>query len=438
MIQVVVIADDLTGANATGVQISKNGLKVFTLMTNDNESVKTVKGCDCLITETNSRAIDANEARKRVFDMGTELSQHDRIKVFSKRIDSTLRGNLGSETDAFLEVLGDDYIAIAVPAFPFSGRISIGGRLLVNNIPLHLTEVATDPKTPINTPVIADIFAKQTKYEIGSIYIEELNQGPHHLSKRILALKAAGKKIIIIDATTEAEIDTIAHAVVDSKVKFLAVDPGVFTSSICKHLIKPISEVRFSNNKVLVVVGSVNSVASNQVQKFLSVKKSNTVFIHVNEFLLGEDSRQTEINRVVTEIELNKDDYEISSIIGSGIYPENRINLKYYADERGVSIDDVSDLINKSIAEIVQRLLTSVPEFKGLYTSGGDISVAVCELIQAIGLELVNEVVPLAAYGILQGGQHEGLKLITKGGMVGDEDAIITCVEHLKGEIFND
>jgi len=436
MVQVAVIADDLTGANATGVQISKNDLKVLTLMTSDRQSIKNVEGFDCLVTETNSRAIDEKKAYERVFNMGTAILQHDNIKVFSKRIDSTLRGNLGSETDAFLDVLGEDYLAIVVPVFPSSGRVAIGGRLLVNNVPLHQTEAASDPKTPINTPVISEIFSQQTKHEVGSIFIEELNKGISALSECMLALKRDGKRIIIVDAVIENEIDIIAKAAIESKIKFLAVDPGVFTSYVCKNMIKPTKEKLASNDKVLVAVGSVNPIAAGQVQKFLATRASNTVFVDVHKFLKGENERQKEINRVIAEIEINKDHCEISGVIGSGIYPENRISLKQYANEQGVSVDNMSYLINSSIAEIVQRLLASTPSFKGLYTSGGDISVSVCHNIQAVGLALIGEIVPLASYGIIQGGAHDGLKLITKGGMVGDEDAIITCIDHLRGEIL--
>ncbi|MBM6968595.1 four-carbon acid sugar kinase family protein [Pseudoramibacter alactolyticus] len=42
-------------------------------------------------------------------------------------MDSTLHGNLGSETDAMLDTLGDDYTAIVVPFTPASGRVTIGG-----------------------------------------------------------------------------------------------------------------------------------------------------------------------------------------------------------------------------------------------------------------------------------------------------------------------
>ena len=62
-----------------------------------------------------------------------------------------------AETDAILDALGDDYIAIAAPCFPASGRIVIGGYMLVKGLPLHKTEVALDPKTPVTVSDVRQI-----------------------------------------------------------------------------------------------------------------------------------------------------------------------------------------------------------------------------------------------------------------------------------------
>ena len=90
---------------------------------------------------TESRAIDPREAYDRVKN-ALAVTRDDGVKLYAKRIDSTLRGNLGSETDAFLDLLGPDYIAVCVPCFPSSGRVLVGGYLLVNGVPLQKTEVA--------------------------------------------------------------------------------------------------------------------------------------------------------------------------------------------------------------------------------------------------------------------------------------------------------
>jgi uncharacterized protein YgbK (DUF1537 family) len=53
----------------------------------------------------------------------------------------------------------------------------------------------------------------------------------------------------------------------------------------------------------------------------------------------------------------------------------------------------------------------------------------------SIGLKLIDEILPLATYGEIIGGAHDGLKVVTKGGMVGGADAIVSRVRYLTEKI---
>lgn len=66
MAQVLVIADDLTGANATGVLLKKNGFDTYTVLDAANGADRSLADCDCLVVPTESRAIDSQEAYERV------------------------------------------------------------------------------------------------------------------------------------------------------------------------------------------------------------------------------------------------------------------------------------------------------------------------------------------------------------------------------------
>ena len=48
-----------------------------------------------------------------------------------------------------------------------------------------------------------------------------------------------------------------------------------------------------------------------------------------------------------------------------------------------------------------------------VYSSGGDITIALLEKLKAIGVEMREEVIPLAAYGRLIGGDFPNLKLVS-------------------------
>ena len=93
MPQCVVIADDLTGANATGVLLKKMNYKAYTVMNMERIELEMLSDCDCVLYPTDSRGVDAEISYNRVKNV-CELLKHEEVKVYSKRIDSTLRGNL--------------------------------------------------------------------------------------------------------------------------------------------------------------------------------------------------------------------------------------------------------------------------------------------------------------------------------------------------------
>lgn len=433
MPQCVVIADDLTGANATGVLISKLSYVSYTVMNTERLELSKLSESDCVLYPTDSRAVDPQIAYNRVFNVAS-LLKNDKVKVYSKRIDSTLRGNLGSETDALLDALDTQAIAIVVPCFPEAKRILVGGYLLVNTVPLHRTEASMDPKNPVNTSVAQQLYEKQSKYPVASLYINDLMLGKKHLIEKIVEYKDKGIRTIIFDSISQEDMDLVADAVIESKVSFIAVDPGSFTATVTRKLVVPKSQKL--KYKILATVGSVNPVAKTQMDELFLAQKVYNVFVNTRLLLEGDIVRGQEIDRVVKDILEHSDDYEICTVIGDGIMPENRIDFVPYAERYQCSTDEVSNMINSSLAEITYQILLQNKAFQGIYTSGGDVTVAVSKRFATAGIKLMDEVVPLAAYGEFIAGEFNGLKVVTKGGMAGDRYAMNTCMRYLKEKLY--
>jgi len=433
MAQCIVIADDLTGANATGVLLKKSNYNAYTVLNSERLDLNLLSESDCIIYPTDSRSVPSVIAYNRVYNVA-KLLKNDNIKVYSKRIDSTLRGNLGSETDAFLDALGDEYVAIVAPCFPEANRIVSGGYMLVNTIPLHKTAVAVDPKNPVRTSSVREIFEMQTKYSVASLFIGDLMKGKEYIAEKIREFQRNGIRIIIFDCISKEDLEVIANGVIESGVRFLAVDPGTFTATISRKLITP--NEKKSSNKILVTIGSVNEVAKQQVEELFLAQTFYNVFVNTKELVESEDARNREINRVTAAVIENCKDYEVCTVIGDGIMPEHRLDLDSYAKRFNLSTEDISNFINYSLAEITFRILKEKPEFKGLYTSGGDITVAISKRFQASGIRLMDEVVPLASFGEIIGGEYHGLNIVTKGGMAGDKFALIKCINYLKEKLF--
>lgn len=208
---------------------------------------------------------------------------------------------------------------------------------------------------------------------------------------------------------------------------------GVFTATLARKLITPSGKKE--KKRILAVVGSVNSNTREQMEELWLSQRTHNVFVHTKELLESEERRQAEVKRVIDEILEEADKNLISTVTGDGIYPENRIDFTPYMEKYQCSMDDVTGKINSSFAEIAYGIFEKNSEFKALYTSGGDITVSVCKKFQVAGLNLMDEVLPLAAYGNFLKGEFDGTHIITKGGSQGNRDAINQCITYLKEKL---
>ncbi|MGE5653813.1 MAG: four-carbon acid sugar kinase family protein, partial [Bacillota bacterium] len=96
MRKLVIIADDLTGANATGVLLARQGYRTTTFLRLEAYSEARHHQYSVIAINTDSRAIPSEEAYRRVANTTKAFIGSD-VALFSKRIDSTMRGNIGAE-----------------------------------------------------------------------------------------------------------------------------------------------------------------------------------------------------------------------------------------------------------------------------------------------------------------------------------------------------
>ncbi len=430
MPQCIVIADDLTGANATGVLLKKKGFDTLTLLHKKLDQSFHLPYCDCLVAQTDSRANEPKEAYERVAAMLLSLKNSDVIH-YAKRIDSTLRGNLGSETDAFLDVLGSDYVAVCVPCFPASGRVIIGGHVLVNGVPLRKTEASKDPKCPVHVTNAVALFRSQSKYPTEAIYLDTIHDGVAALGFKIRALKQQGIRNLIIDSMTVEDMEIVADALAMSHISAVSVDPGPFTAILARKLLPR----RQGNSRILCAIGSVNGIAAEQVRRLLNILPCASQYMDIAAVLNGGEQRQAEIERLISSLQSQED--SIVVLVGSGIIPEKRISFEPYLKNSDLDAEKLSDRINTAFAEVVLAVVQNDERFKGIYSTGGDITLAIHRAAGTVALRLIEEVVPLAGYGIAIGGRLAGKAFLSKGGMVGDKNAMITCITYLQEHLTN-
>lgn len=425
-----VIADDLTGANATGVRLTKQGFIAATMVYYDQPPLTGSYNAICV--DTDSRYARKDIAQMRVQKVLENFKTWG-AEVICKRIDSTVRGNIGVETDAVLDDLGEKSIAVVVASFPDSGRITSGGYLLVEGVPVQETDVAKDPVAPLTQSYVPDIIQKQSKYPVSHIGLETVLAGEQSIETALREEINKGNRIIVLDVVTDEEIQSIANGMASIKdYKLVPVDPGPLTAAYSKAVSQ---QAKAINKKMIVTVGSVTSLSEKQLHYLTDKTNSRPIYVDPAKLASFSDSWEHEVDRAVQEAlrEIIKQDV---LIITTNSPTSKRLNLKELAVAEEVSQDALAKRISDGLGKITRLVIEGCNcEIGGCFSSGGDVTASLCSIGKAEGIKLEDEVLPLVAYGQFIGGYFDGIPLVTKGGMVGDKKAIYTCVKYLQAKI---
>ncbi|GGE53198.1 hypothetical protein GCM10011391_35100 [Pullulanibacillus camelliae] len=420
-----VIADDLTGANATGVRLSKQGFQAATMVYYDQPILAASINAICV--DTDSRYADERVARMRVNRVLDHLKDW-KADVICKRIDSTVRGNIGVELESVLNRLGERSIAVVVASYPDSGRISSGGYLLVDGVPVQATDVAKDPVRPLTQSYIPSIIQKQSHYAVSHMGLDTVLAGASAIFKALQKHIEKKNRIIVIDAVTNEEIEEIAQAMVSIKdYLMIPADPGPLTAAYSKAY----TSQRSRNKKIIVTVGSVTSNSQRQMQYLIEKIKAEPIYVNAEKLASASESWDEEIDSTVKRAlkEIIRQDIIVITTVPLG---DEQLNLEEIVKREGQTQDYLAKRIADGLAKITRLVIQSTDQdIGGCFSSGGDVTASLCSVGSAEGIRLRDEVLPLVAYGQFIGGHLDGIPLVTKGGMAGDKKAIYTSVKYL-------
>ena len=203
-----IIADDLTGANDTGVQFAKKNYKTMvSILEDESLNIVVPNDLDVLVIDTETRETGENIARNRIVNIFKKLKIAEEDIVY-KKIDSTLRGNVSVEITETMNILKKD-ICILSPSFPSHQRITVGGYLLVQQKPLGLSDYSFDDSEQGENSFIPHLLKKQTDFSIGQIGLKDVAKGQKNILLKINDLYKKGNKIIVIDSTSEEHLKDI-------------------------------------------------------------------------------------------------------------------------------------------------------------------------------------------------------------------------------------
>ena len=120
MLKLLVIADDLTGANEVAVQFAKKNIATLVVLDWREEWIVGSDEFQVVAVNTDSRHVSVSEAQQRLSTV-LKAAISWQIPYIYKKIDSTLRGNVAAELDMMRTSLGEEK-SMLIPANPSMGR----------------------------------------------------------------------------------------------------------------------------------------------------------------------------------------------------------------------------------------------------------------------------------------------------------------------------
>lgn len=422
-----VIADDLTGANDSGVQLTCYGLEAAVLL---QPSEGMFENKDVVIVDTDSRSLPMQKAYEKVKRTVQSLKNYP-FDVIIKKIDSTLRGNIGSEIDAVYDSLHPDLVIIA-PSYPEQGRQVINGYHYVNGTLLHQTEIGKDLKTPVKSAHVPTLLREQTPRKVALITHHDLDRGEVYLISRLKALVSQQIPYVVFDSRDGNDLLRIAAAVRQSNLSVVWVGSAGLGGSIpavygLKR--KKQNQVLTTKEKqaVLLVVGSVSVVTRQQLDVVLS-QKIKGVQLDAKEIVQGSDRRMHELICVKEKItEAIKKGQHIA-LYSSGA-KENIVQARAIGRKRGLSDQAVSDEIAKSLGKVVSSSIAQCG-LKRMVLTGGDTAKQVFHHLGATCFELIGEVEAGIPFGRLTG--KTDAYVATKAGAFGHDHSLLNAVRLLE------
>jgi uncharacterized protein YgbK (DUF1537 family) len=395
-----VVADDLTGAMDTGVQFAKCGLHTEIML-----GQRGLARAEAVVLSTDSRDTSAREAYRRTKALGRRLSDH----IVYKKIDSTLRGNIGPELEGLLDGLGLAH-TLVTPTFPAAGRTVVGGYHRVHGTLLTESSFADDPVWPARESHVPTLLTRQTKRAVGYLPLSVVELGKRAV---IDALSAEPATVVAADAAEEDHLRTLARALAELRHTWLACGSAglaqQWPAALGRGGLAPTGlSWTPSAEPVLVVAGSRHPSTTQQIGRAVDQGQLSLVTLSP-----GDGTVQDVAKERMLDLLAQKSNVVLSTASG-----------EFVAGRAGA--------VAQMLAGLVIWALQSV-SLAGLVLTGGDTARAVCGALGAKALRVLGEVQAGVPAGILSSGPFDGLRVVTKAGGFGDDKAIVEAIKLIQG-----
>lgn len=403
---VLVIADDFTGANDAGSGFALAGARVHVQF--DWDTPLDLHAADVWVFNTDSRAIGPDRAAERICRV---LARHPSAGGWLfKKIDSTLRGNIGAEISAALAASGKQ-LALIVPAVPRLQRTTREGAVYVEGVLLTETEFASDPKTPV----------------LHAHVLQQLGLTGSHLDlktlrhQRLESLLADMRGAVVVDAEHASDIDRLIHAAGRLTETPLLVGAAGLSDALASYLSPRTAKT------VLAVVGSMSDRAQQQIDRLAQQRDIALIDIDIAQ-LFQPSARSAAADWIARSAAALKQGRH--TVIRTCQHSGQRHDIARLCQRHNLTRQQLGDALCRCLSEVTRAVLRRQPP-DALYLSGGDVAIAVAQALGATGFKIQGLIAGCVPYGVLHNSEIP-LPVMTKAGGFGDENTLVEAIRFIE------
>jgi len=429
-IRVGIVADDLTGAADTGVQFAKRGLPARLVCapslpgkTGGRRLSTGAARSPVLVLNTRSRNYGAGEAAQATRAAVSRLRDRE---ILFKKIDSTLRGNVGAEIDAAMAASAHPR-AVLTAAYPEQGRVTVDGTHYVDGVPLALAEAARDPLAPVRESRVCAIVGLQSRHQVGCAGRAGAYGGARRLAEALEEQFRSGVHILAADAVDSADLRALARATLSLQQRPLLCGTAGLAGAVAELLAAGPAGLRPAAppsgpeaaadpaGSVLIVCGSASETSRRQIDFLLGRGRAVLFAFPPGELPADAPGSEAWVERAAARV--------------------LRLMLPGALTVVGARPDGPAPagLVAGLLGRLAARLLAEGGcPLKGLVLTGGDTAEAVLGQLAIRELQLLEEALPGVPLSRPCWGRWRGLAVLTKAGAFGGEDTLWRCGEYLR------
>jgi len=252
-IQLLVLADDLTGAVDTGIQFTSYGADVKVLVC-ETVTADVFSGlfAEVLVIDLETRHGSKENAYRAVHQAVSAAVKANILYVYIKT-DSCLRGNIEGSLTAALHAGNISFLPF-IPAYPKLHRVTKKGIHYVEGVRIHESIFGKDPFDPVVSSKVRDLFC------MSAVTVYEFFDAPYLTLEKKNAIG-------IFDASTTEDMKSIAAHLFENHELFITAGCAGFAEVLSSFFSfqKKNKNIPVLPKNIFAVCGSLHQVSKKQL-----------------------------------------------------------------------------------------------------------------------------------------------------------------------------